>query len=89
MSQSRTTEILESSLGKPTVKRGTDTTITPDTGYVICAIQAETPITITTAVGNFAANAFDSSVIATEGVRYGRFTSVTFTGTGVFYQVSK
>ena len=91
MSQARTTEVLESSLGKATVKRVTGTgATTPDTGYVFCAIQAEETVTINTAVGNFAANAFDGATIGAEGVRYGRFTSITLTsGKAILYQISK
>lgn len=91
MSQQRTTELLESGLGKPNIKRvtGTDAT-TPDAGFVFCAIQAETDTVISTATGNFTANAFDGATIAAEGIRYGRFTSVTLTsGSVILYQVSK
>lgn len=91
MSQARTTELLEASLGKGTAKRVTDTTATtPDTGYVFCAIQAEEAVTINTAAGNFTANAYDGATIATEGIRWGRFTSITLTsGKAILYQVSK
>lgn len=89
MSQARTTEILESSLGKGGLKRVDDTTAeTPDAGYVFCAIQAETAVVINTTTGN--STNFDGATISTEGIRYGRWSSVTLTsGTAILYQVPK
>lgn len=91
MSQARTTEILESALGKGGPIRVTDTSeTTPDAGYVFCSIQAETDTVINTAVGNFTANSFDGATITAEGIRYGRFTSVTLTsGAVILYQMPK
>ena len=89
MSQARTTELLESSLGKGGLIRLDDTdATTPDAGYVFCAIQAETTTTVNTTTGN--STGFNGAVINAEGIRYGRWTSITLTsGTAILYQVPK
>jgi hypothetical protein len=89
MSQARTTELLESSLGKGgLIRLETTTATTPDSGYVFCAIQGETDVVVNTTTGND--TNFDGAVIGTEGIRYGRWTSITLTsGTAILYQVPK
>ena len=87
MSTERTTELLENSLGQggPIRVDGTSATV-PDEGCEFCAIQGETDIVINTTIGN--STNFDGAVIVTEGIRYGRWTSITLTsGTAILYQV--
>jgi hypothetical protein len=83
--------LLQAALGQFVVTRISDTDEhTPDPGFVFCAILAEADTVINTAEGNFAVNAFDGASIKAEGVRYGRFTSLTLTsGTVVAYQMIK
>lgn len=89
MSQGRTTNLLETTLGSGNPVRVDDTAeTTPDSGYEFCSIQAETNVVINTTTGNI--TNFDGATIASEGVRYGRWSSITLTsGTAILYQLAR
>lgn len=86
LSQTRTTEILEQSLGRYGSKRITNTNATtPDTGKVFIAIQVTEDCVIATLVGNMT-NATTITLAAGQ-ILYGRFTSITLTsGKVIAYQ---
>ena len=77
----------QASLGQFPIKRVTVATeITPDTGYIFCAIQAESDVVINTTTGNI--TNFDGASITSECTRYGRWSSITLTsGTALLYQI--
>lgn len=79
--------IEKATVGGYTFKRVADTSaVTIPSGFVITAIQAETDCVINTASGNFDANDMDGASISAEGIRYGRYTSLTLTsGIAIVY----